>query len=140
MVAAAADKVCVLAIFKCDGKVYALPAADATSQTLLRALKTRLKGDFVVYTDGFSSYDILMCRASRAVGSTTARPSSTGVVITSTRSRISGTNPSGRFAIQRHPTQEFLPALEGMQVPVQLPGTKTAACHPTPVAGSITVI
>lgn len=39
--------------------VYALPVADATSQTLLTALKTRVKADFVVYIDSLASYNIL---------------------------------------------------------------------------------
>ena len=55
----AAGKVCVFGILKRGGKVYALPVADARSQTLLTALKTRVKADSVVYTDSLSSYNIL---------------------------------------------------------------------------------
>ncbi|HEY5972315.1 MAG TPA: IS1595 family transposase [Pseudoxanthomonas sp.] len=55
----AAGKVCVFGILKRGGKVYALPVADATSQTLLTALKTRVKADSVVYTDSLASYNIL---------------------------------------------------------------------------------
>lgn len=47
----AAGKVYVFGILKRGGKVYALPVADATSQTLLTALKTGFKADSVVYTD-----------------------------------------------------------------------------------------
>lgn len=35
------------------------PYADATSKTLLTALKTRVKADSVVYTDSLPSYNIL---------------------------------------------------------------------------------
>ncbi|MNV56289.1 ISXO2-like transposase domain protein [compost metagenome] len=55
----AAGKVCVFGILKRGGKVYALPVADATSKTLLTALKTRVKADSVVYTDSLASYNIL---------------------------------------------------------------------------------
>lgn len=55
----AVGKVCVFGILKRGGKVYALPVADATSQTLLTALKTRVKADSVVYTDSLASYNIL---------------------------------------------------------------------------------
>jgi transposase len=55
----AAGKVCVFGILKRGGKVYALPVADATSQPLLTALKTRVKADSVVYTDSLASYNIL---------------------------------------------------------------------------------
>ena len=55
----ATGKVCVFGILKRGGKVYALPVADATSQTLLTALKTRVKADSVVYTDSLASYNIL---------------------------------------------------------------------------------
>ena len=46
----AAGKVCVFGILKRGGRAYALPVADATSHTLLTALKTRVKADSVVYT------------------------------------------------------------------------------------------
>lgn len=55
----AAGKVCVFGILKRGGRVYALPVADATSRTLLTALKTRVKADSVVYTDSLDSYNIL---------------------------------------------------------------------------------
>ena len=55
----AAGKVCVFGILKRGGRVYALPVVDATSNTLLTALKTRVKADSVVYTDSLASYNIL---------------------------------------------------------------------------------
>lgn len=55
----AAGKVCVFGILKRGGRVYALPVADATSQTLLTTLKTRVQADSVVYTDSLASYNIL---------------------------------------------------------------------------------
>lgn len=55
----AAGKVCVFGILKRGGRVYALPVADATSQTLLTALKTKVQADSVVYTDSLASYNIL---------------------------------------------------------------------------------
>ncbi|MGO1003721.1 IS1595 family transposase [Lysobacter sp. CA196] len=55
----AAGKVCVFGILKRGGRVYALPVADASSKTLLTALKTRVKADSVVYTDNLASYNIL---------------------------------------------------------------------------------
>ena len=39
--------------------MYALPVADATSATLLTALKTKVLADSVVYTDSWASYNIL---------------------------------------------------------------------------------
>jgi transposase len=60
----AAGKVCVFGILKRGGKVYALPVADATSQTLLSALKTRVKADSVVYTDSWPATTSWTCRAS----------------------------------------------------------------------------
>lgn len=55
----AAGKVCVFGILKRGRRVYALPVVDATSNTLLTALKTRVKADSVVYTDSLASYNIL---------------------------------------------------------------------------------
>ncbi len=55
----AAGKVCVFGILKRGGKVYALPVADATRQTLLTVLKTRVKADSVVYADSLASYNTL---------------------------------------------------------------------------------
>ncbi len=55
----AAGKVIVFGILKRGGRVYALPVADASSQTLLTALKTRVKADSVIYTDSLPSYNIL---------------------------------------------------------------------------------
>lgn len=55
----AAGKVCVFGILKRGGRVYALPVVDASSQTLLTALKTRVQADSVVYTDSLASYNIL---------------------------------------------------------------------------------
>jgi len=55
----AAGKVCIFGILKRKGKVYALPVEDASSKTLLTALKTKAKADSIVYTDSLSSYSIL---------------------------------------------------------------------------------
>jgi len=55
----AAGKVCVFGILKRGGKVYTLPVADASSQTLLTDLKTKVKADSLVYTDSLSSHNIL---------------------------------------------------------------------------------
>jgi len=55
----AAGKVCVFGILKRGGRVYALPVADASSKTLLTALKTKVLADSVVYTDSLPSYNIL---------------------------------------------------------------------------------
>ncbi|MBX3302249.1 MAG: IS1595 family transposase [Nitrospira sp.] len=55
----AAGKVCVFGILKRGGKVYALPIADASSNTLLTALPTKVLADSVVSTDRVPSDNIL---------------------------------------------------------------------------------
>ena len=55
----AAGKVCVFGILKRGGKVYALPVEDASSKTLLTALKTKVLAHSLVYTDSLPSYNIL---------------------------------------------------------------------------------
>jgi len=63
----AAGKVCVFGILKRGGRVYALPVADATSQTLLTALKTRVQADSVVDTDSLASYNFWMSQVSNTI-------------------------------------------------------------------------
>ncbi|HEX4295105.1 MAG TPA: IS1595 family transposase, partial [Rhizomicrobium sp.] len=55
----AAGKVPVFGILKRGGKVYTKMIADASSKTLLKALKSKVLPDSVVYTDSFRSYDAL---------------------------------------------------------------------------------
>ena len=55
----AAGKVPVFGILKRGGKVYTKMIADASSKTLLKALKTKVLPDSIVYTDSFGSYDVL---------------------------------------------------------------------------------
>ncbi len=55
----AAGKVPVFGILKRGGKVYTKMIADASSKTLLRALKSKVLPDSIVYTDSFGSYDVL---------------------------------------------------------------------------------
>lgn len=55
----AAGKVPVFGILKRGGKVYTKMIADASSKTLLKALKSKVLPDSIVYTDSFGSYDIL---------------------------------------------------------------------------------
>ncbi|HTW33512.1 MAG TPA: IS1595 family transposase, partial [Rhizomicrobium sp.] len=55
----AAGKVPVFGILKRGGKVYTKMIADASSKTLLKALKSKVLPDSVVYTDSFNSYDVL---------------------------------------------------------------------------------
>jgi transposase len=55
----AAGKVPVFGILKRGGKVYTKMIADASSKTLMRALKSKVLPDSIVYTDSFTSYDVL---------------------------------------------------------------------------------
>jgi transposase len=55
----AAGKVLVFGILKRGGKVHALPIGDASGQTLLTAIKTKVLADSVIYTDNWQSYNIL---------------------------------------------------------------------------------
>lgn len=55
----AAGKVPVFGMLKRGGKVYTKMIADASSHTLLKALKSKVLPDSIVYTDSFRSYNIL---------------------------------------------------------------------------------
>jgi transposase len=55
----AAGKVPVFGMLKRGGKVYTKMIADASSRTLLKALKSKVLPDSIVYTDSFRSYNIL---------------------------------------------------------------------------------
>jgi len=55
----AAGKVPVFGILKRGGRVYTKMIADASSKTLLRAIKSKVLPDSIVYTDSFGSYDVL---------------------------------------------------------------------------------
>lgn len=55
----AAGKVPVFGILKRGGKVYTKMIPDASSKTLLKALKSKVLPDSIVYTDSFGSYDVL---------------------------------------------------------------------------------
>ena len=55
----AAGKVPVFGILKRGGRVYTKMIADASSKTLLKAIKSKVLPDSVVYTDSFGSYDAL---------------------------------------------------------------------------------
>ena len=55
----AAGKVPVFGILKRGGKVYTRMIADASSKTLLKAIKSKVLPDSIVYTDSFGSYDAL---------------------------------------------------------------------------------
>lgn len=55
----AAGKVPVFGILKRGGKVYTKMIADISSKTLLKALKSKVLPDSIVYTDSMRSYDVL---------------------------------------------------------------------------------
>ena len=55
----AAGKVPVFGLLKRGGRVHTIMIADAKSRTLLGIIRQRIKPDSVVYTDGFTSYDVL---------------------------------------------------------------------------------
>ena len=55
----AAGKVPVFGLLKRGGRVHAMMIPDAKSRTLMGIIRQRIKPDSVVYTDGFSSYDVL---------------------------------------------------------------------------------
>lgn len=55
----ALGKVCVFGVLKRNGSVWTLPVANASSKTLLDALRKRASPDSVVFTDAMSSYDAL---------------------------------------------------------------------------------
>jgi transposase len=55
----AAGKVPVFGLLKRGGRVYAVMISDAKSRTLLGIMRSSIKPDSIVYTDGFMSYDVL---------------------------------------------------------------------------------
>jgi len=55
----AAGKVPVFGILKRGGKVYTQMIANTSSNTLFKAMQTRILPDSIVYTDCYRSYDIL---------------------------------------------------------------------------------
>ena len=55
----AAGKVPVFGILKRGAKVYSKMVADASSKTLLKAIKSKVLPDSIVYTVSFGSYDAL---------------------------------------------------------------------------------
>ena len=55
----AAGKVPVFGLLKRGGRVHAMMIPDAKSRTLMGIIRQRIRPDSVVYTDGFSSYDVL---------------------------------------------------------------------------------
>lgn len=55
----AAGKVPVFGLLKRGGKVHAVMIPDAKSLTLIGIIRQRIKPDSIVYTDSFSSYDVL---------------------------------------------------------------------------------
>ena len=55
----AAGKVPVFGLLKRAGKVYATMIPDTRSQTLAGIIRERIQPDSVVYTDAYSSYDVL---------------------------------------------------------------------------------
>jgi len=55
----AVGKIPVFGLLKRQGKVYAIPIPNARTSTLLPIIKEKIKPDSIVYTDSFSSYDVL---------------------------------------------------------------------------------
>jgi transposase len=55
----AVGKVPVFGILKRGGKVYTKMISDASSKTLMKAIKSKILPDSVVYTDSFGSYNAL---------------------------------------------------------------------------------
>lgn len=55
----AAGKVPVFGLLKRGGKVYTKVIPDANSRTLLPIIESKIYPDSIVYTDNFSSYDVL---------------------------------------------------------------------------------
>ena len=55
----AAGKVPVFGILKRGGKVYAKVISDTQANTLLSIMHEKIVPDSIVYTDGYSSYDVL---------------------------------------------------------------------------------
>ncbi|MDX4946196.1 MULTISPECIES: IS1595 family transposase [Providencia] len=55
----AAGKVPIFGLLKSGGKVYTQVIPDAKSRTLLPMIESKIYPDSIVYTDNFSSYDVL---------------------------------------------------------------------------------
>ena len=55
----AAGKVPVFGLLKRGGRVYTMVIDNAASTTLLPIIRQRVKPDSIVYTDGFSAYNVL---------------------------------------------------------------------------------
>jgi len=55
----AAGKVPVFGLLKRRGKVHVLPVPDAKRATLIPIIRSKIKPDSIVYTDCFSTYDVL---------------------------------------------------------------------------------
>lgn len=55
----AVGKVVVFGLLKCGGKVHTLVVPDTKTATLEPIIRQSVKPDSVVYTDGYSSYDVL---------------------------------------------------------------------------------
>lgn len=125
----AAGKVCVFGILKRGGRVYALPVADATSKTLLTALKKRVKADSVVYTDRLASYNILDVSGFRH-----HRVNHSQTFVSKRGNHINGIenfwNQSKRVLRKYNgiPRKNFL-VPERVRVPIQLRDTQTTACY-----------
>lgn len=55
----AAGKIPVFGLLKRGGKVHVVMIPDAKSRTLMGIIRDRIRPDSVVYTDSFTSYDVL---------------------------------------------------------------------------------
>ena len=58
----AAGKVPVFGLLKRGGRVYARVIPDTKSKTLMGIIKNRIVPDSIVYSDGYHSYNVLMCQ------------------------------------------------------------------------------
>ena len=54
-----AGKVPVFGLLKRGGKVHVLPVPDAKRSTLMPIIRSKIRPDSIVYTDCFSTYDVL---------------------------------------------------------------------------------
>ena len=52
-------KTAVFGLLKRNGKVYTVAVANTKSTTLLPIIREQVKPDSIVYTDGYTSYDVL---------------------------------------------------------------------------------
>ena len=57
--AKANGKTAVFGLLKRNGKVYTVVVANTKSTTLLPIIREQVKPDSIVYTDGYTSYDVL---------------------------------------------------------------------------------